>query len=82
MPDLIYEVQNFNENSCQLKLRRLFDQNGILFSKENNPASAIFKGIKGELLYKYYEVIDKDEEYQIRKTTVANAKMIVIFNVA
>ena len=57
MKDLLYEVQDFNADSSNVKLRRLLDQNGILFSRNNSPDSRIFKSIRGLLLQKHYEVV-------------------------
>ena len=35
LDDLFYEVQDFNQSSSVITLRKLFDQNGILLSHNN-----------------------------------------------
>ena len=76
---LLHEVQQFNEGDKSLKLRQLFDQNGILFSKENQPHSKIFKHVRGVLLEKHYEIVERMEEYNIRKNKLAKAKLTIKF---
>ena len=59
----------------------MFDPNGIFVSKENDEKDRkIFKKIRGMLFEKYYEIIDKEEEYKIRSTS-AKQKLIISYMV-
>ena len=61
LDDLFYEVQDFNQSSSVITLRKLFDQNGILLS-HNNQEQSNFKRIRGSVLSKHYEFLDLTEE--------------------
>ena len=52
----------FDHDYSELRLRRLLDHNGILLGRENDE----IKSIRGSLLKKYYDVIEKDEEITLR----------------
>lgn len=39
------------------------------------------KRIRGELLIKHYDIVDRNEEYEIRKSTLPRAKLIVKYTV-
>ena len=48
--NLLYEVQDFDADSFSLTLRRLLDQNGILYSQKNERHGSCYKDIRGNLL--------------------------------
>ena len=78
--DLLYEVQDFNENSSEIKIRRLLDQNGIMLSQRNDNRSN-FKFIRGSVLNKQYDTFDLDEEFKIRQEIFAKSKLIIKYQV-
>ena len=77
--DLLYEVQSFDPDSCNVILRRLFDQNMIQFSRNNHVPNSIFKHLKGSVLQRLYEVVPNEEEYDIRKKLLPDSKLVIKF---
>ena len=80
IPDLIFEVQSYDPNSSELLMRRLKDPNGILLNQTNS-YGANFKRIRGSLLKKFYDVIDIDEEHDMRKVAIQSSQLVIKYQV-
>ena len=80
LDDLYFEVQDFNQSSSVITLRKLFDQNGILLS-QNNQEQSNFKRIRGSVLSKHYEFLDLTEENQMRQKIFQESRCQVKYQV-
>ena len=60
-------------------MRRLKDPNGILLNP--NAYSANCKRIRGSLLTKFYDVIDIDEEHDMRKVAIQSSQLVIKYQV-
>jgi len=80
--DKIYEICDYNERTGQIKLRLMFDPNGILIAKDNTNRLAR-KDIRALWLEKHYLILPQDDEYQIRQNILKNkdCKLIIKYQV-
>ena len=61
----IYEISDYNQDRGTVRLRLLFDPNGILIDKSNT-YNKVLKEIRGTTLDKHYFILPQEEEYNIR----------------
>ena len=69
--EVMYEIVDYQPETCLLNLRRLTDPNGILLTKNNNWGYTC-KKIRGTLLEKFYTVLPQSEEVEIRKKLLSD----------
>ena len=64
--DIVYEICDYDENRGNIKLRLLFDQNGIMI-KKTNTREKVRRSIRGTWLDKHYIILEQEEELNIRQ---------------
>ena len=63
--DIIYEICDYDESRGTIKLRLIFDQNGIMIQKTNTREN-VRRSIRGTWLEKHYKILEQEEELDIR----------------
>ena len=78
----IYEISDYDDHQGQVKLRLLFDPNGILIAK-NNTYGKVRKSIRGTWLDKHYFILPQEEELDVRQRSLKSedCKLIVKYQV-